>query len=198
MPLKPEEDLTLPRSTIDKILIYHKLAVPRTIRHHLTKLGDQFILEASLQANFLCEKEKKKTISHEHILKALENMDFNFEKELLEVLEENKNISKKKPSRVNKLETSEFTLEELKAQQAKLFKNARIEYENMEQIDPNQNIKIVNTEELEKAENEPIEFDDDSDRSPVEQITENAADSDQIGLAVDIDEMEDEDSEVKT
>lgn len=189
MPQKSDDDLTLPRSTIDKILIHYKLAVPRSIRHYLTRFADQFIIETSLQANLLCEKEKKKTISHEHILMALKNRGFYFEKELLQVYEENRNISKMRPSKINKLKTSKFTLEELKMQQDKLFESARKEYENMEQ--PETEISDQKEKETQAMENisEDKNIDDSRNRtSNIESIDDE--DSEQIGLAVDLDSLD--------
>lgn len=134
MPLgRADEELSLPRSTIDKIITHNKLGVPRPIRELLIRYCDNFISYVALQANLLCEKQKRKTISHEHIIKALENMGFShYIKECKEVYQENVNLSKMKPSKINKLKTSKFTIEELKEQQDKLFENARREYENME------------------------------------------------------------------
>ena len=128
-----EDDLSLPRSTIDKIITHNKLAVPRYMRDILIKYCDQFIAYIALKSNFLCEKDKRKTITHDHVLKALEEIGFaKFLDECKEIYQENLNLSKMKPSKINKLKTSKFTIEELKEQQSKLFENARKEYENME------------------------------------------------------------------
>lgn len=207
MTLKPDDDLTLPRSTIDKIVIYHKLSVPRSIRHHLTRFADQFILETSLRANILCENEKRKTISHEHIMKALKDMGYDFESELLQVYDENINISKMRPSKINKLKNSQFTLEELKMQQDKLFENARKEYENMEQSGPDdfeQNNKELH--EMDEITEDKKIYDTGNSNLQNDSIEDlritNSHDglnddenSDQIGLAVNLEYSEKSDDE---
>lgn len=142
-----DEDLSLPRSTIDRIITANQLPVPRIFRQALAHHADNFILQVSLQANLLCETDNKKTISHEHIITAVERMGFNYRKDLQAVFEENVNLSKMKPSRINKLKSSEFTIEQLKEQQDRLFENARIEYLEMQQTrDDLENNELENNE----------------------------------------------------
>lgn len=130
---KPDDELCLPRSTIDKMLSSYKLSIPRNVRNHLTKYLHVFIHHISANANILCEKEKKKTITHEHIYEALREIGFeSFIVECEAVYEESMNLSKLKPSKINKLKCSKFSLEELRMEQSKLFESARKEYENME------------------------------------------------------------------
>lgn len=130
---KPDDDLSLPRSTIDKMLSTYQLSIPRHVRDHLTTYLHQFIHYISSDANLLCEKEKKKTITHEHIYEALRTAGFgHFIEGCQKVYDETLNLSKMRPSRINKLKSSKFSIEELRMEQKKLFESARKEYENME------------------------------------------------------------------
>ena len=84
----------------------------------------------SLKATTICEKEKKKTIAFEHLIKALEEKGFaEYVKTCKEAQFNYENYVKSKPSKINKFKTSGLSLEELHNQQLELFKNAKQEFD---------------------------------------------------------------------
>lgn len=130
---RAEDDLSLPRSTIDKLLAHSGLSVPRSVREHVVPCLHHFIRHIALKANALCEREKKKTITHEHVYVALESAGFgHYIADCRRVYEETLCLSRMRPSRNNKLKNSKLSMDELRMEQNRLFESARKEFENME------------------------------------------------------------------
>ncbi|KAI5285868.1 negative cofactor 2 transcription regulator complex subunit ncb2 [Ascosphaera aggregata] len=93
----------------------------------------EFITLISSEANDISEKEAKKTIACEHIEKALTDLGFaDYVNSVLAVVEEHREALKvglsSRERKVNKMEQSGLSEEELLAQQQELFASASSKY----------------------------------------------------------------------
>lgn len=80
----------------------------------------------SSESNEIAEKELKKTISSDHVLKAVEDLGFlEYLNPIRKLLEEHKELTKSKDKRNNKFQNSGLTEEELLKQQEELFRASR-------------------------------------------------------------------------
>ncbi|EGV66743.1 histone-fold-containing protein [Yamadazyma tenuis ATCC 10573] len=123
------EDLSLPKATVQKILseiLPKDIAVSKEAREAITECSIEFIMILSTQSNDIAEKEAKKTIASDHVVKALEELGFHGYLEVIhKILEEHKELLKGKEKKSNKFQNSGFTEEELLRQQEELFKKSR-------------------------------------------------------------------------
>lgn len=123
------EDLSLPKATVQKIIseiIPKDIAISKDAREAITECSIEFIMILSTQSNDIAEKEAKKTIASDHVIKALEELGFhNYLQVINKVLEEHKELIKGKEKKNNKFQNSGFTEEELLKQQEELFKKSR-------------------------------------------------------------------------
>lgn len=86
----------------------------------------EFIHLLASEANEICEKESKKTISPEHVLAALEALGYsNYVADVQAAYQEHKSQAKDREKKTSKLDTSGMTEEELLKQQEELFERAR-------------------------------------------------------------------------
>lgn len=84
----------------------------------------------SSEANEISEKEAKKTIAVEHITHALTELGFgDYVTEVVGSAGEFKDLQKVRERRVNKMEDSGFSAEQLAQMQEEMFKSAREKYE---------------------------------------------------------------------
>lgn len=126
---KNEDEITLPKATIDKIISENsnKHGVTKDVKEILMHSCVEFIHFITSEANKICESDNKKTISHDHVYRALESLGYDHYIEACTVMyNEHIELNKLKPSR-KKLKDSGMTTEELLADQTMLFKKAREE-----------------------------------------------------------------------
>ena len=74
------EDLNLPNAVITRIIkdaLPDGVAVSKEARSAMAKAASVFVLYATSTANSLAQKNKKKTVSAQDVLNALEEMEFN-------------------------------------------------------------------------------------------------------------------------
>lgn len=139
------EDLSLPKATVQKILseiVPKDIAVSKEAREAITECSIEFIMILSTQSNDIAEKEAKKTIASDHVIKALEELGFpNYLESLTKILEEQKELLKGKEKKNNKFQNSGFTEEELLRQQEELFKKSRDRLQNTSQTNQSPEIK---------------------------------------------------------
>ena len=126
------EDITLPKATVTKLIqemLPADVVCSRESRDLLIECCVEFIHLLSSEANDLCEKERKKTISPEHVLQALESLGFGqYVGEVQQVYSEHRSQMKEREKKNSKLEDSGLTEEELLRQQEALFEQARLKY----------------------------------------------------------------------
>eukprot|EP00029_Vermamoeba_vermiformis_P008354 TRINITY_DN3883_c0_g1_i1.p1 TRINITY_DN3883_c0_g1~~TRINITY_DN3883_c0_g1_i1.p1 ORF type:complete len:198 (+),score=38.36 TRINITY_DN3883_c0_g1_i1:37-630(+) len=124
-----KEDITLPKATIAKIV---KEVLPEDIkcssdaRDIILNCCIEFIHLLSSEANEYCEKENKKTISAEHIVKSLQSLGFeSYIKDVKQAQDKLKIDLAEKPKMQKKLEKSGLSEEELLKMQQELFAKSR-------------------------------------------------------------------------
>lgn len=149
MPKMPSEKLddesSLPRATVDKLiqdLTPNGYSVSKDVRSRLRDSAHAFLNIVALEANRLCDTEKKKTISIGHILKSMEKSGFgDFVHECETAAKNYDEYTRHKPSKQNKFKESGKSMEELEALQMQLFKQAaeqqmkEYEIEDLEETD---------------------------------------------------------------
>ncbi|CCD23791.1 negative cofactor 2 transcription regulator complex subunit NCB2 NDAI_0C01300 [Naumovozyma dairenensis CBS 421] len=123
------EDVTLPRATVQKMIsevLDSDLSFGKEGREIIIQSGVEFIMILSSMASEMAENEAKKTIAPEHVIKALEELEFNeFIPFLEQVLVEFKGSQKVKEKRDSKFKKSGLSEEELLRQQEELFRKSR-------------------------------------------------------------------------
>lgn len=123
------DDLSLPKATVQKIIsevIPSDLVFARDTRDALIECCVEFIMILSTSSNEEAEKENKKTIASEHVIKALETLGFSsYIEPIKQVILEHKESQKVRDRKVGKLELSGRTEEELLAEQERLFAKSR-------------------------------------------------------------------------
>ena len=123
------EDVTLPRATVQKIIseiLDPDYTFSKEARDMIIKSGIEFIMILSSMASEMAEQESKKTIAPEHVIKALEELEyFEFIPFLNKILVEFKGSMKVKEKKDSKFKKSGLSEEELLRQQEELFRQSR-------------------------------------------------------------------------
>ncbi|KAI5803402.1 histone-fold-containing protein [Peziza echinospora] len=126
------DDLSLPKATVQKIIqeiLSNDLSFAKDARDLLIECCVEFITLISSEANEISEKEAKKTIAAEHVVKALKDLGFEeYIEQIQEVAQEHKEHQKSREKKQSKMEQSGLTEEELLRQQEELFGKARDKY----------------------------------------------------------------------
>jgi len=133
---RDDDELSIPRAALNKMIkeIAPNVRVATDARELILSCCTEFIHVLSSEANDLCERQQKKTISPEHILTALDNLGFScYKDEAQAVLQEAKAVAAKKRRASTKLEHLGIPEEELLRQQQELFAKARLEQAQVEQ-----------------------------------------------------------------
>ncbi|TKA23317.1 hypothetical protein B0A50_07525 [Salinomyces thailandicus] len=144
------DDLSLPKATVQKI-ITETLSSPalqaqigladpsstsmtfaKETRDLLIECCVEFITMLSSEANEIAEKDAKKTIACEHIIKALEELGFaEYVPSLHEVADSFKSSQVTREKKQTKIEQSGMTNEELIRAQEELFRSAGEKYSSV-------------------------------------------------------------------
>ncbi|CAH2352152.1 negative cofactor 2 complex subunit beta [[Candida] railenensis] len=128
------DDLSLPKATVQKIIseiLPSDIAIAKEAREAITECSIEFIMILSTQSNDIAEKEAKKTIAPDHVVKALEELGFqNYLEIVNKILDEHKELLKGKEKKNNKFQNSGMTEEELLRKQEELFKKSRDRLQN--------------------------------------------------------------------
>nr|XP_005499033.1 protein Dr1 [Columba livia] len=94
-----DDDLTIPRAAINKMIkeTLPNVRVANDARELVVNCCTEFIHLISSEANEICNKSEKKTISPEHVIQALESLGFgSYISEVKEVLQECKTVALKR------------------------------------------------------------------------------------------------------
>lgn len=133
-PAGNSEDLLLPKATVQKIIgeiLPKDIVISKEAREAITECSIEFIMILLTQLNDIAEKEAKKTIALDHVIKALEELGFhNYLGIINKVLDEHKELLKGKEKKSNKFLSSGLSEEELLRQQEELFKKLRARLQN--------------------------------------------------------------------
>ncbi|XP_032884823.1 protein Dr1 [Amblyraja radiata] len=123
-----DDDLTIPRAAINKMIkeTLPNVRVANEARELVVSCCTEFIHLISSEANEICNKSEKKTISPEHVIQALDSLGFcSYISEVKEVLQECKTVALKRRKASSRLENLGIPEEELLRQQQELFAKAR-------------------------------------------------------------------------
>ncbi|WFD30462.1 negative cofactor 2 transcription regulator complex subunit ncb2 [Malassezia sp. CBS 17886] len=132
-PLPDDEELSLPKATIQKLIqdfLPSDMSCARDTRDLLIECCVEFIHLVSSEANEACEKDSKKTIAPDHVVKAL--VELGFEKytgEVQDVLNNHKQHQKERERKASRFEQSGLTEEELQRQQEELFAASKARFD---------------------------------------------------------------------
>jgi len=129
--MSEKEEVSLPKATISKIVretLPEHIKCSSETRDAILECCIEFIHLISSEANEICNQEKRRTISAEHILKALEVLGFTeYSPQVSETLQKHRTESKGKnrSKGTKKLENLGISEEQLLAEQQRLFSQAR-------------------------------------------------------------------------
>ncbi|KAJ1704505.1 hypothetical protein LUZ62_022059 [Rhynchospora pubera] len=130
---KSKEDVSLPKSTMCKIIkemLPPDVRVARDAQDLLVECCVEFINLLSSESNEVCNREDKKTIAPEHVLKALEVLGFGeYIEEVYAAYEQHKLDTLDSP-KGGKFSGVEMTEEEAVAEQQRMFAEARARMNN--------------------------------------------------------------------
>ncbi|OWR47330.1 protein Dr1 [Danaus plexippus] len=135
-PPSEEDELTLPRASINKMIkeLVPSVRVAFESRELILNCCTEFIHLISSEANEVCNQSNKKTINAEHVLMALDRLGFSdYTVEAEAVLKDCKAVAAKRRRQSTRLENLGIPEEELFRQQQELFAKAREEQAKQEQ-----------------------------------------------------------------
>lgn len=123
------EELTLPKATVQKIvseILSSEFTVTKDAREAIIDCCIEFIMILATESNDIAEKELKKTISSDHVLKAMKDLGFvDYLEPINNILREVKETSKTREKKGSKFLNSGLTEEELLQKQEELFRLSR-------------------------------------------------------------------------
>ncbi|KAI9335317.1 histone-fold-containing protein [Obelidium mucronatum] len=129
-----DEDLGLPKTTIAKIIqetLPADLWCAKETRDLIADCCLEFVHLISSEANEMCEKEQKKTITGEHVLAALKSLGFeDYITEASDALEDHNKLSKERRKRSSKFDNSGISPEEKLRRQEAMFEQAKLSMMN--------------------------------------------------------------------
>eukprot|EP00118_Oscarella_pearsei_P025797 m.308789 g.308789 ORF g.308789 m.308789 type:complete len:198 (+) comp44798_c0_seq1:310-903(+) len=131
-----DDDVNLPRAAVNKLIkeMVPNIRVANDARELILNCCTEFIHLLASEANEACGKQRKKTISAEHIIESLKSLGFGaYVDEVKGVLSEHKKETKQRRKASVRLEKMGIPEEELLRQQQALFAQARMEQAQVEQ-----------------------------------------------------------------
>ncbi|GME98997.1 unnamed protein product [[Candida] boidinii] len=128
-PPATSEELSLPKATVQKIIseiLPSDITFAKDSREALIECCIEFLMMLSTESNDIADRELKKTISTDHVMKAVDELGFGeYLPSLTKVLKDFKETNKIRERKNNKLQNSGLSEEELLRQQEELFKASR-------------------------------------------------------------------------
>nr|GMC47234.1 protein Dr1 homolog isoform X1 [Ipomoea batatas] len=124
---KSKEDASLPKATMTKII---KEMLPPDVR--VARDAQDLLIECCVESNEVCNKEERRTIAPEHVLKALEVLGFgDYIEEVYAAYEQHRLETMVDTVRAGKWNNvAEMTEEEALAEQQRMFAEARTRMNN--------------------------------------------------------------------
>ncbi|CDR88370.1 related to TATA-binding protein-associated phosphoprotein Dr1 protein [Sporisorium scitamineum] len=128
-----DDELSLPKATVQKLIsemLPKDVSCSKDARDLFIECCVEFIHLLSSESNEVCERDSKKTIAPEHVLKALDDLGFpSFIEEAKSVLSEHKAAQKDRERKTSRMEQSGLSEEELQRQQELLFAASKARFE---------------------------------------------------------------------
>lgn len=159
-----DDELSIPRASLNKMIkeIIPHVRVANDARELILNCCTEFIHLVSTEANEICNKQFKKTISPEHVLAALDSLGFGaYKEDATVVLKEAKAVAARKRRGSSRLENLGIPEEELLRQQQELFAQARQEQAQLEQAQWQQMQQALQQQQQLPMTNNVAEDDDD-------------------------------------
>lgn len=126
---KSKEDASLPKATMTKIIkemLPPDVRVARDTQDLLIECCVEFINLISSESNEVCNREDRKTIAPEHVLKALEELGFgDYIEEVWTAYEQHRHETADTPRGEKWTAGAEMTEEQALAEQQRMFAEAR-------------------------------------------------------------------------
>lgn len=172
---RDDDELSIPRAALNKMIkeLIPNIRVANDSRELILNCCTEFIHLVSSEANEICNKQTKKTISPEHVLAALDSLGFgSYKEDAVAVLEEAKAVAAKKRKGSSRLENLGIPEEELLRQQQELFAKARLEQQQIEQQQWLQVQNALQQQQLQLQQQQP------TTRLTIPQTSENKEDDD--------------------
>lgn len=123
-----EEELTIPRAAMNKMIkeLLPNIRIANEARELILSCCTEFIHHLSTEANDICNRQQKKTISADHVLGALDSLGFGaYRQDAEAVLKDCKAVAAKRRRQSTRLENLGIPEDELLRQQQELFAQAR-------------------------------------------------------------------------
>ncbi|XP_077526656.1 protein Dr1-like isoform X1 [Haemaphysalis longicornis] len=123
-----DEELTVPRAAMNKMIkeLLPNVRIANEARELILACCTEFIHHLSTEANDICNRQQKKTISADHVLGALDSLGFGaYRQDAEAVLKDCKAVAAKRRRQSTRLENLGIPEEELLRQQQELFAQAR-------------------------------------------------------------------------
>lgn len=123
------EDLSLPKATVQKVIteiLPAGCTFSKEARQLLIECCVEFIMILSTESNDIAEKEAKKTIASDHVIKALKELGYDdYIESIQSLLSKHKENIKVREKKNSKFQNSGLTEEELLKKQEELFRLSR-------------------------------------------------------------------------
>jgi histone H3/H4 len=123
-----EKDFSLPKATIAKMIkdiLPPEIRCANDTREIISDCCIEFIQLVANEANDLCAKENKKTVTPQNILDSLKKLGFERYLTEIEELNDELKVESQKQTKSKKLKDTGLTEDELREEQEKLFAQAR-------------------------------------------------------------------------
>lgn len=134
-----DDELSLPRATVYKMIVEMLpmgVGCGKETRDLLVDCCNEFVHLISSEANDVCEKTGRKTISPEHVVESLKNLGFSEYLEEVQAAHDEHTTQSKEKERIranSKAEIAKISEEDLLRQQQELFEQARLKYQQQQQ-----------------------------------------------------------------
>ncbi|OQV19472.1 putative Protein Dr1 [Hypsibius exemplaris] len=125
-----DDEPAIPRAALNKLIkeILPSLRVSAETRDLISACCTEFIHLVASEANDICEKQQRKTITPEHVVEALESLGFGeYRQDAESVMNDCREVQAKRRKCSTKLEKLGIPEDELLRMQQELFAKARLQ-----------------------------------------------------------------------
>ena len=125
-----DEEPAIPRAALNKLIkeILPNLRVSAETRDLISSCCTEFIHLVASEANEICEKQQRKTITPEHVVEALTSLGFGeYRQDAESVMQDCREVQAKRRKCSTKLEKLGIPEDELLRMQQELFAKARLQ-----------------------------------------------------------------------
>ena len=114
-------------------ILPNDLSFSKEAREVIIECCIEFLMILAAESNEIAEKEAKKTIASDHVLKALDLLDYNdYIEPIKQLLSKHKENLKGRERKHHKLQNTGMSEEELLRKQEELFLKSRMKFQNQQ------------------------------------------------------------------